>query len=161
MDLNLKEILRLIVSIIVVFIAGAIGSIFTSPQITTWYAALIKPSWAPPNWVFGPVWTTLYVLIGVALFLVWREGVNRKDVKIALLVFAVQLILNILWSVIFFGFNSLLGGLLTVIILWIAILANIIVFYKVSKLAGLLLVPYIAWVSIASYLNYSVYLLNI
>jgi tryptophan-rich sensory protein len=161
MDLNLKEILRLIVSIIVVFIAGAIGSIFTSPQITTWYAALVKPSWAPPNWVFGPVWTTLYVLIGVALFLVWREGVNRKDVKIALLVFAVQLILNILWSVIFFGFNSLLGGLLTVIILWIAILANIIVFYKVSKPAGLLLVPYIVWVSIASYLNYSVYLLNI
>jgi tryptophan-rich sensory protein len=161
MDLNLKEILRLIVSIIIVFIAGAIGSIFTSPQITTWYAALVKPSWAPPNWVFGPVWTTLYVLIGVALFLVWREGVNRKDVKIALLVFAVQLILNILWSVIFFGFNSLLGGLLTVIILWIAILANIIVFYKVSKPAGLLLVPYIVWVSIASYLNYSVYLLNI
>ncbi len=157
MDLNLKDIPRLIVSIIIVFIAGAVGTIFTSSQIPTWYATLAKPSWAPPNWVFGPVWTTLYVLIGVALFLVWKECVDRKDVKIALSVFAVQLVLNILWSVIFFGLHSLLEGLLTVIILWMTILANIIVFYRVSRPAGLLLVPYLVWVTIASYLNYSVY----
>lgn len=161
MNFNPKEILRLIVSIAIVFIAGGIGTVFTMSQIPTWYVFLIKPSWTPPNWLFGPIWTVLYVLMGVALFLVWREGVNREDVRIALVVFAAQLILNVLWSVIFFGFHSLLGGLLTVIILWIAILANIIVFYRVSKPAGLLLVPYIVWVSIASYLNYSVYLLNI
>lgn len=161
MNFNPKEILRLIFSIAIVFIAGRIGTVFTMSQIPNWYAFLIKPSWAPPNWLFGPIWTVIYVLMGVALFLVWREGVNREDVRIALVVFAAQLILNVLWSVIFFGFHSLLGGLLTVIILWITILANIIVFYRVSKPAGLLLVPYIVWVSIASYLNYSVYLLNI
>ena len=161
MNFNLKELVRLIVSILIVFIAGTIGSIATLSQIPTWYAALVKPSWAPPNWLFGPVWTTLYILIGIALFLVWKEGINRKDVKLAISVFVVQLVLNVLWSVIFFGYNSLLGGLIVIIILWIAILANIIFFYRVSKPAGLLLVPYIVWVSIASYLNYSVYLLNI
>ena len=161
MNFNLKELVRLIASILIVFIAGTIGSIATLSQIPTWYAALVKPSWAPPNWLFGPVWTTLYILIGIALFLVWKEGINRKDVKLAISVFVVQLVLNVLWSVIFFGYNSLLGGLIVIIILWIAILANIIFFYRVSKSAGLLLVPYIVWVSIASYLNYSVYLLNI
>lgn len=161
MNFNLKEVVRLIVSILIVFIAGTIGSIATLSQIPTWYAALVKPSWAPPNWLFGPVWTILYILIGIALFLVWKEGISRKDVKLAISVFVVQLVLNVLWSVIFFGYNSLLGGLVVVIILWIAILANIIFFYRVSKPAGLLLVPYIVWVSIASYLNYSVYLLNI
>ena len=161
MNFNLKELVRLIASILIVFIAGTIGSIATLSQIPTWYAALVKPSWAPPNWLFGPVWTTLYILIGIALFLVWKEGINRKDVKLAISVFVVQLVLNVLWSVIFFGYNSLLGGLIVIIILWIAILANIIFFYRVSKSAGLLLVPYIVWVTIASYLNYSVYLLNI
>ena len=161
MNFNLKELVRLIVSILIVFIAGTIGSIATLSQIPTWYATLVKPSWAPPNWLFGPVWTTLYILIGIALFLVWKEGINRKDVKLAISVFVVQLVLNVLWSVIFFGYNSLLGGLIVIIILWIAILANIIFFYRVSKSAGLLLVPYIVWETIASYLNYSVYLLNI
>lgn len=157
---NIRETPRLAISIIIVFFAGAIGTIATLSEIPTWYAALAKPTWAPPNWLFGPVWTTLYILIGVALFLVWRKGSDKKDVKLALLVFAVQLVLNVLWSVVFFGYHSLLGGVIVVILLWIAILANIIVFYRVSKPAGLLLVPYIIWVSIASYLNYSVYLLN-
>lgn len=160
MNLNLKEFIKLVVSIIIVFIAGAIGNFATMSEITTWYAALAKPSWTPPNWLFGPVWTTLYILMGIALYLVWSKGLERKDVKIAIGVFAVQLILNTLWSIIFFGSHSLFGGLVTIIILWIAILANIIVFYRISKPAGLLLIPYIVWVSIASYLNYSVYLLN-
>lgn len=157
---NIKEILRLAISIIIVFVAGAIGTVATLSEIPTWYAALAKPTWAPPNWVFGPVWTTLYILIGIALFLVWRKGTDKKEVKLALLIFAVQLVLNILWSVVFFGYHSTFGGIIVVIILWIAILINIIVFYRVSRPAGLLLVPYIIWVSIASYLNYSVYLLN-
>ena len=160
MNFNLKEILKLIASVIVVFIAGAIGNFFTLSEITTWYAALTKPTWTPPNWLFGPVWTTLYILMGIALYLIWSKGLEHKDVKIAIGVFAVQLILNTLWSIVFFGMHSLFGGVVTIIILWIAILANIIVFYRISKPAGLLLVPYIVWVSIASYLNYSVYLLN-
>jgi tryptophan-rich sensory protein len=161
MNFNLKEILKLILSIVVVFIAGSIGNYFTITEITTWYTALAKPTWTPPNWVFGPVWTTLFILMGIALYLVWSKGLKRKDVKIAIGIFAVQLILNTSWSIIFFGLHSPLGGLITIIILWIAILANIIVFYRISKPAGFLLVPYIVWVSIAAYLNYSVYLLNI
>lgn len=161
MNFSLKEVLKLIASIIVVFIAGAIGNFFTLSEITTWYTTLTKPTWTPPNWVFGPVWTTLYILMGIALYLVWSSGLDRKDVKIAIVVFFVQLILNTLWSLVFFGMHSLFGGLVTIVILWIAILVNIILFYRISKSAGLLLVPYIIWVSIASYLTYSVYLLNI
>lgn len=158
---KVKEILRFLVSLIAVYIAAGVGTVFTTSSITTWYDALAKPSWAPPNWLFGPVWTALYTLMAIALYLVWREGLERKDVKIAVGIFAAQLILNILWSVIFFGYQSLLGGLISLIILWIAILANIIVFYRISRPAGLILVPYIIWVSIAGYLNYTVYLLNI
>jgi tryptophan-rich sensory protein len=98
--------------------------------------------------------------MGIALFLVWREGFERRDVKIAILVFAIQLVLNFFWTIIFFGFGSLIGGLIEIIFLWIAILINIILFYRISKIAGLLLVPYIIWVTIASYLTYTVYLLN-
>jgi translocator protein len=155
-----REIPKLIVSIIIAFIAAGIGSLATSSQITTWYSTLAKPSWSPPNWVFGPVWTTLYLLMGIALFLVWREGFERQDVKIAMGIFGVQLILNVLWSVVFFSFHSLFGGFIVILVLWIAILATIIAFYTISKPAGIILIPYIIWVSIASYLNYTVYLLN-
>jgi translocator protein len=157
---SLKEIPKLILSILIVFVAGSIGTLATTSELTTWYAALTKPSWTPPNWAFGPIWTTLYILMGIALFLVWREGLDRKDVKFAILIFAVQLFLNILWSLVFFGMHSIFGGLILILILWIAIFANIIAFYVISKPAGLLLIPYLIWVSIASYLNYTVYLLN-
>lgn len=156
-----SEIPKLIVSILIPLIASSIGSIATASSIPTWYASLVKPEWTPPNWVFGPVWTTLYILMGIALFLVWRKGLWRGDVKIAILIFGVQLFLNILWSVIFFGFQSILGGLIEIVFLWIAILATIIAFYRISKAAGLLLLPYIIWVTIALYLNYTLYLLNI
>jgi translocator protein len=157
---SLKEIPKLILSILIVFVAGSIGTLATTSELTTWYAALTKPSWTPPNWAFGPIWSTLYVLMGIALFLVWKEGLDRKDVKFAILIFAVQLFLNILWSLVFFGMHSIFGGLILILILWIAIFANIIAFYVISKPAGLLLIPYLIWVSIASYLNYTVYLLN-
>lgn len=157
---KLNEIPRLIVSILIPLVIGSVGSIVTISQIPTWYSALSKPSWAPPNWLFGPVWTTLYILMGIALFLVWREGLNRSDVRFAILIFAVQLVLNLLWSIVFFTYHSLFGSFIVIMILWIAILANIIAFSIISRTAGLLLVPYIVWVSIASYLNYSVYLLN-
>ena len=157
---SVREIPKLVVSIIIVFVAGAIGTVYTLPEITGWYANLPKPSWTPPNWAFGPIWSTLYVLMGIALFLVWREGLERKEVKIAIIVFAFQLAINVIWSLVFFGGHNLFGGLVLVLILWIAILINIIVFYRISKAAGLILIPYLIWVSIASYLNYSVFILN-
>ncbi|KUK73462.1 MULTISPECIES: TspO/MBR family protein [Methanobacterium] len=159
-NFNLREVPRLIASILIVFFSGAVGSLATFPEITTWYAALAKPAWTPPNEWFGPIWTTLYILIGIALFLVWRQGWDRRDVRFAIGIFAVQLVLNILWSLVFFGLHSILGGFIIIFLLWIAILANMVAFYVLSKPAGLLLVPYIIWVSIASYLNYSVMLLN-
>jgi translocator protein len=157
---NVREIPKLIVSILIVFLAGAVGTVFTLKEITGWYAYLPKPSWTPPNYAFGPIWSTLYVLMGISLFLIWREGLNRKDVQIAVIVFAVQLAINVVWSLVFFGTHNIFGGLLLVLILWVAILVNIIVFYRISKPAGLILIPYIVWVSIASYLNYSVLMLT-
>jgi len=157
---NVREIPKLIVSVLIVFLAGSVGSYATLPQITTWYVTLAKPSWTPPNAWFGPIWSTLYVLIGIALFLVWRQGLDRRDVRFAILIFVVQLVLNILWSLVFFGLQSILGGFIIIFVLWIAILANMIAFYVISKPAGLLFIPYLIWVSIASYLNYSILILN-
>lgn len=154
---KVNEIPKLMVSLIIVFIVGAIGSVATSPQIPVWYATLDRPAWAPPNWLFPVVWTILYILIGISLFLVWRKSLESKQ---ALVVFAVQLGLNLLWSLVFFGLHSIVGGLVIILMLWMAILANIIVFYRISRWAGLILLPYLVWVSIASYLNYSIYLLN-
>jgi tryptophan-rich sensory protein len=157
---SLRELPKLIISILIVFVAGSIGTLATTSELTTWYAALAKPNWTPPNWVFGPIWSTLYILMGIALFMVWKQGLERDDVKFAILIFAVQLVLNTLWSLVFFGMHAIFGGFILILILWIAIFANIIVFYIITKPAGLLLIPYLLWVSIASYLNYSVYLLN-
>ncbi len=157
---KLSEYPRLIASILIPLIVGFIGSIVTITEIPTWYAALSKPAWAPPNWLFGPVWTILYILMGIALYLVWREGLNRRDVRFAILIFGAQLVLNLLWSIVFFSYHALLGSFFLIMLLWLVILANIIAFSIISKPAGLLLVPYIVWVSIASYLNYSVYILN-
>lgn len=161
MNFSWRELPKLIVSILIVFLAGAVGTVFTLKEITTWYVNIPKPSWTPPNWAFGPIWSTLYVLMGVSLFLIWREGLNRKDVKIGIGVFAVQLILNVVWSLVFFGSHNIAGGLVMVILLWISILINIVVFYRISKPAGIILIPYLIWVTIAGYLNYSVYLLGI
>jgi tryptophan-rich sensory protein len=157
---KLKEIPKLVASILIPLIIGFLGSSATMAEIPTWYAALSKPSWSPPNWLFGPVWTTLYILMGISLYLVWSKGLDRRDVRFAILIFGVQLLLNMLWSVVFFSYHALFGSFILILILWISILANIIAFYVISKPAGILLVPYIVWVSIASYLNYSVYILN-
>jgi len=157
---RLKEVPMLVGSILIPLVIGYLGAIVTLPQISSWYSTLSKPWWSPPNWLFGPIWTTLYVLMGIALFLVWREGIHRRDVRFAILIFGVQLVLSLIWSVVFFSLHALFGSFAIVMLLWLAILANIIAFLIISKWAGFLLVPYIIWVSIASYLNYSVYLLN-
>jgi benzodiazapine receptor len=158
---TLIAISKLIVSIIICQLAGVIGSLFTTPAIPTWYATLKRPSFTPPNWVFSPVWITLFVLMGIAAFLVWNKGLNDQKVKMALSIFAVQLILNVLWSVMFFGLRSPLAGLSDIAALWVAILLTILCFFKVSNTAGILLIPYILWVSFAAVLNFSIWRLNI
>ncbi len=155
-----RDIVEAVVSIVVCQGAGLIGSLATFPSIPTWYASLEKPAFNPPNWVFGPVWTTLYTLMGIAAFLVWRKGISKREVKIALGIFLVQLVLNTLWSVIFFGLHFLAGGLVVIVVLWIAILLSILTFFRISKAAGALLIPYILWVSFATILNFSLWQLN-
>ncbi len=136
------------------------GSVATDTSVNDWYRTLAKPSFNPPAWVFGPVWTTLFALMGIAAFLVWKKGLERKSVKIALSIFVGQLVLNTLWSIIFFGLHSPGGALVEIVFLWLAILATIIAFARVSKPAAWLLLPYILWVSFAIYLNYALWTLN-
>jgi benzodiazapine receptor len=154
------DIVKLIVSIVACEGAGGIGAIFTTPAIPTWYAGLKKPAFTPPNSAFGPVWITLYLLMGIAVFLVWRQGLGQDGVTTAFVVFWVQLVLNILWSVVFFGRKSIIGGVIVIILLWAVILADIVLFFGVSPVAGGLLIPYIVWVSIAANLNVRVWMLN-
>lgn len=155
-----NTIAKLIVSILLCQLAGIIGSIFTAPNIPTWYASLEKPFFTPPSWLFAPAWITLFLLMGLSLFLVWNKGLQSKTSKIAVSIFFVQLALNILWSALFFGLQNPFLALIEIIILWIAILATIIAFAKISKKAAILLLPYILWVSFAALLNYSVWILN-
>jgi benzodiazapine receptor len=157
---RVRDIVRLIVSIVVSQLAGGLGAIFTTPAIPTWYAGLNKPPFNPPNWVFFPVWTTLYTLMGIAAFLVWRKGLQERRVREALTIFAVQLILNLAWTIIFFGLYSLFGAVIAIVFLWIAIVVNIVAFWRIFKAAGALLIPYILWVSFAGILNVSVWMLN-
>ncbi|HBK33459.1 TPA: hypothetical protein DEP34_01865 [Candidatus Uhrbacteria bacterium] len=158
--MKMNNTLKLIIAIVVSELAGIIGSVFTTPSIAGWYAGIVKPALNPPAWVFGPVWTTLFALMGITAFLVWKKGLDRRDVKIALGIFLGQLVLNTLWSIIFFGLRSPGGALIEIIFLWLAILAMIVAFAKISKPAMWLLLPYILWVSFAGYLNYSIWQLN-
>lgn len=158
--MSLRDIWKLVVSIVACLAAGGIGSIFTRSAIPTWYATLEKPAFSPPNWLFAPVWTFLYILMGVAAFLVWRQGSGNRRVSSALIVFLIQLILNALWSVVFFGLESPLYGLIVISLLWVAILVTVIQFFKISRVASALLWPYLLWVTFAAVLNSSTWLLN-
>ncbi len=131
------------------------------PSITTWYAALRKPSFSPPNWLFGPVWITLYALMGISLYLVWKKGLKQKSIRTGLLFFGAQLFLNSLWSIIFFGMKNLLYAFVEILILWTTILITIYLFWKINRKASYLLIPYIIWVTFAALLNFSVWRLNI
>jgi len=148
------------VCIVASFAAGGVGSLFTVKAISTWYAGLKKPRYTPPNWVFGPVWTALYILMGISAFLVWQEGLNTDYATLAFILFWVQLSINAIWSVVFFGIRSEVGGVITIIVLWFLILSTIIASFPVSSWAGALLIPYISWVTIALYLNIGIWWLN-
>jgi translocator protein len=152
--------LKLCVSLIVSLAAGFIGGFFTASAIPTWYATLAKPSWNPPNWLFGPVWTFLYILMGIALYLVWVSRHDKRAKKRAMSLFFVQLTLNMLWSIIFFGFQAPFLAFIEIAAMWFFILLTIFAFYRISRPAAYLMVPYICWVSFAAVLNYAIYLLN-
>ena len=156
--MKVTEFLKLVASVILCQLAGFLGSLFTIPAIPTWYATLKKPFFTPPNWIFSPVWISLFILMGISLFFVWRRT-HHPTFKIAFIFFFVQLILNILWSIFFFGLRSPLLGLVDIVLLWIAILFTIFNFLKVSKFSGALLLPYLAWVSFATLLNFSLWIL--
>jgi tryptophan-rich sensory protein len=154
------EIAKLVICILLCQLAGMIGSFFTRPAVPTWYASLEKPFFTPPDWVFAPIWIILYILMGIAAFLVWRKGWQQKPNRSALILFGIQLILNALWSFIFFGLQSPLAGFIEISILLVAILLTIQSFLQISRIAGLLLIPYFLWVALASGLNLSIWVLN-
>lgn len=156
--MKLNNTLKLVISIVVSGLAGVVGSFFTISSIPAWYDTLNKPVLNPPAWIFGPVWTILYLLMGISLWLVWKSNSNEK--KKAIWLFIVQLALNAVWSPIFFGSHSIGNALAVIVLLWAAIVLTILIFKKISKTAAWLLVPYILWVSFAAYLNFAIWVLN-
>lgn len=156
--MRINNFFKLVIAVVVSELAGVAGSFFTISEIPTWYSTLTKPALNPPAWVFGPVWVTLYALMGISLWLVWKSNSGEK--KRAIWLFVVQLALNAIWSPIFFGAHSIGNALAVIVLLWAAIVLTILIFKKISKPAAWLLVPYILWVSFAGYLNYAIWTLN-
>jgi translocator protein len=151
--------LALVILLILCFTVAGVGGLITAPSIPNWYASLAKPSWTPPGWIFGPVWSVLYLSMAVAAWLVWRQaGLARAAVPMAL--FGIQLLLNALWSWLFFGVHSPGAAAVDIVLLWIAIAATMVAFWHRSTLAGMLFVPYLVWVSFASALNLAIWRLN-
>ena len=157
--MQIKEILKIGLAIIICQLAGLIGSIFTFSSITSWYSFLNKPFFNPPSWVFGPVWITLYAIMGISLYLIWNANKSQEKEK-AICLFWLQLFLNALWSILFFGMQNTWFAFLEILILWTTIVLTINAFLKVSKNAGYLLIPYLLWVSFATILNLAIALLN-
>ena len=157
MTINKK---RLLASLALCFAAEGLGGLFTARSVGTWYLTLQKPEFTPPGWLFGPVWTLLYFLMGLSFYLIW----NARDThmkKSAIVVFAIQLILNVSWSGAFFGMRSIIGGLIIIVALWLAIVLTMYLFRQISRPAATMLFPYLAWVSFASILNYELWRLNL
>jgi len=152
--------MKLFISILIPVLVGAVAGIFTSSGVEGWYAAANKPSFNPPNWIFAPVWTTLYVLMGIAFYLIWKSDAGHSVKQTAIILFAVQLTLNFFWSLIFFKMHQPGWALAEIVLMWAAILLTILWFGKISSAAAWLLVPYICWVSFAAVLNYAIWKLN-
>jgi translocator protein len=154
--MTLRNGLALIGFVLGCLAVGSLAGFATSQSVLEWYPTLNKPSWNPPSWLFAPAWTVLYTMMGVAAWLVWKQG----NARTALLLFAAQLLLNLAWSFLFFGARSPGLGLIDVIAMWIAIAATIFAFSFKSRLAAFLMVPYLCWVSFAAALNAAIYMLN-
>jgi len=151
--------IAIIISIVIAQSAGLIGSVFTTSAIPSWYADLAKPSWNPPSWLFGPVWLTLYTLMGIAAYFVYQKK-ELPGAKIALIIYGVHLALNVLWSILFFGLKNPGLAFLEILILLGFIIATTILFWRINTWAGILFLPYIVWVSFATILNYTIWRLN-
>lgn len=156
----MSNLVKLLIALAVPLAVGGLAGYATSSGVATWYPTLVKPWFNPPAWVFGPVWTLLYLMMGAAAFLVWRRGLDADGVRIALAAFAVQLVLNGLWSLLFFGLRSPGPAFVDIFALWLAIGGTTVLFWRVVPAAGLLLLPYWAWVSFAAVLNGSLWSLN-
>lgn len=153
------RLIGLCVSLLICLTAGGLGAIATTPEIDGWYKTVTKPTWNPPNYVFGPVWTTLFVMMAIAAWLVWRPA-GFKAAKVPLFLFAVQLVLNVAWSWIFFGLHQPGWAFAEIVTLWLAIAGTARAFFRRSRFAGWLLVPYLVWVSFATVLNFAIWRLN-
>ena len=157
--MNKTLTLKFLISILLPLSLGAIAGMFTSQSVPEWYATLNRPSFNPPNWIFGPVWTTLYILMGISFFLIWKQEASKVR-KSAILIFLLQLLLNFAWSFIFFYFNMIGLALVEIILLWISIVMMLVVFYKIKPIASYINIPYLLWVTFATVLNASYYILN-
>ena len=158
--ITLRSVVLAAICILIPLVSGAVIGILTMSGVTDWYATLNKPWFTPPDYVFGPVWTVLYILMGISLYLVLSQGWENETVKTGSILFGAQLGVNLLWSLIFFGLHSPPAALACIVVLLALIIATMMTFYRVSKPAAVLLVPYLAWVCIATALNAGVVLLN-
>jgi benzodiazapine receptor len=157
---TIKKVMCLVLAIGICLLAGYIGSVYTTPSLPTWYAGLQKPDLNPPSWVFAPVWTALYILMGISLYLIWQSGITDREVLFGLKLFIFQLGLNIGWSYLFFGGHAIFFALMCIIALWAILLCTIIQVYQFSVIGGAVLIPYLLWISFAMYLNYMILVLN-
>ena len=151
---------RLIISLTLSQLAGLVGSVFTTSAIPTWYAALEKPSFSPPNWLFGPVWISLYILMGISIYLIWQRIEENKKTRRAMWLFWINLFFNASWSIIFFGLHNPGLAFVNIIIIWLLIIILMFKFWPINKWSTYLLIPYFIWVSFASVLNYFIWYLN-
>ena len=156
----MKNWMKLLISLLIPQLIAGAAATFTSAEIGGWYRTIQKPDWNPPNWLFAPVWTALYIMMGIALYLVWSSNKREALKRRAIVLWSIQLVLNFLWSFLFFNQHLLLGGLIDIILLWIFILFTIFSFAKINKAAAWLLVPYISWVTFAGLLNFEIWKIN-
>lgn len=156
---TLQDILALGVFLFVCLVVEFLGAVFTFPSVRGWYAELAKPSWTPPNWVFTPVWTVLFLMMALAGWLVWRKG-DAQASTVALVLFGIQLVLNAAWSLLFFTLQSPGWAFAEIVVLWCAILFTLLTFWRIRTVAGVLLLPYLLWVSYAAALNFALWRMN-
>lgn len=154
------NLVRLILSLTIPLAAGSISGALIAGDVNGWYQQIQKPDWNPPDWLFAPVWTLLYILMGIAVYLVWRLRTGRAAQTPAMVLFSLQLVLNLWWSLIFFRYRAMGWAFAEIVVLWLLIFATILAFARISKAAAWLLVPYISWVSFAAVLNYTIWSLN-
>jgi tryptophan-rich sensory protein len=153
-----RQTIALAVIVLIVMLVAGLGGLFTGRSVSTWYRTLSRPDWTPPDWLFGPVWTVLYLSMAVAAWMVWRRGTPAATA--ALSAFAVQLAFNVAWSALFFGLRSPAAAMVDIVLLWLAIAATIACFLRVSVPAGLIMLPYLAWVTFAAALNFAIWRMN-